>query len=52
MKIDKVVEQSAEEVMRGMDVQLQAAIDYLQGVNIWFQKQFLWNKYSYSFCLY
>ena len=41
MKIDKVVEPSAEEVMRGMDVQLQAAIDYLQGVNIWFQKQFL-----------
>ncbi len=34
VKIDKVVEQSAEEVMRGMDVQLQAAIDYLQGVNI------------------
>lgn len=34
VKIDMVVESSAEEVMRGMDEQLQAAIDYLQRVNI------------------
>lgn len=34
VKIDKVVELSAEGLMRGIDEQLQAAIDYLQSVNI------------------
>lgn len=34
VKIDKVVEPSAEGIMCGVDEQLQAAIDYLQRVNI------------------
>lgn len=34
VKIDKVVELSAEGIMRGVDEQLQAAIDHLQRVNI------------------
>lgn len=34
VKIDKVVESSAEGMIRGVDEQLQAAIDYLQGGHI------------------
>lgn len=41
VKIDKIVLPSAEGMIRGVDEQLQAAIEYLQGGHIGFQKQFL-----------